>query len=111
MSKEKHMNIWKRLFILCFTISVSIAVLPAGIINTYGMFGDVQARTVIHESQEETEELVAKAIYKQQHSKGINVYNVWLYLLICIIVIAYTIYCYRLPRGDTIITFKIRMNN
>ena len=43
--------------------------------------------------------------------KGINIYNIWFEVLICVICMIYIQYIFRLPREDTIITFKVRMDN
>ena len=38
-----------RLFIILFSVSVSVAVLPCGIINTYGLFGEITSWTITHD--------------------------------------------------------------
>ena len=35
-----------RLFIILFSVSVSVAVLPCGIINTHGLFGEITSSTI-----------------------------------------------------------------
>lgn len=42
---------------------------------------------------------------------GINIYNIWFEIWICIICMIYIQYMFRLLREDTIITFKVRMDN
>lgn len=44
MEKKKRWLI--RLFILLFSTSVSVAVLPIGIVNVYGLFGEITASSV-----------------------------------------------------------------
>ena len=38
-----------RLFIILFSVSVSVAVLPCGIINTHGLFGEITSSTITND--------------------------------------------------------------
>lgn len=99
-----------RLFIILFSISVSVTVLPCGIINIHGLFGEVTTFTVTNDED--------KSYFQESHVfenrkqiTGINIYNIWFEIWICIIFMIYIQYMFRLPREDTIITFKVRMDN
>ena len=82
-----------RLFIILFSVSVSVAVLPCGIINTHGLFGEITSSTITNDDNSSFQES--------------RVFEV----LICVICMIYIQYMFRLPREDTIITFKVRMDN
>ena len=109
MDKRKYWVI--RLFIVLFTMSVSVAVLPCGIINVHGLFGEVTTSTVVEDKDQEVANI--KSIYheKIQKAKGINVFNIWFEILITVICICFLTNLIRLPRGDTIVTLKVRMDN
>jgi hypothetical protein len=99
-----------RLLILLFTVSVSTAVIPCGIINTIGLFGEVKSSTVTEDK--ETEKANIRQIFiKKQQTKGQNIYNIWHEVWVCIICMTLIFYMFRLPRGDTIVTLKIRMDD
>ena len=107
MKRENHWIL--RLFILLFSISVSVAIVPCGVVNIYGALGEVYSSTTI-EAENETQ-LVKAEVYKARKEKGINVYNVWFILCVIVLWIAFVEYSIRLPRGDTIVTLKVRMDN
>ena len=48
---------------------------------------------------------------KVQTAKGINVFNIWFELLITIVCISICANLIKLPRGDTIVTLKVRMDD
>ena len=107
MKRENHWMM--RLFILLFSISVSVAIVPCGVVNIYGALGEVYSSVTI-EAEKETE-LVKGEVSTARREKGINVYNVWLILCVIVLYIAFIEYAIRLPRGDTIVTLKVRMDN
>ena len=107
MKTENHWMI--RLFILLFSISVSVAIVPCGVVNVYDALGEVYSSVTI-EAEKETQ-LVKEEISKTRKEKGINVYNVWFVLCAIVLDIAFVEYSIRLPRGDTIVTLKVRMDN
>lgn len=109
MDKRKYWVI--RLLIVLFTMSVSVAVLPCGIINVHGLFGEVIASTVVEDKDQEIVNI--KSIYyeKIQKVKGINVLNIWFEILITVVCICFLNNLIRLPREDTIVTLKVRMDN
>ena len=107
MNKETHWMI--RLFILLFSISVSVAIVPCGVVNIYGALGEVYSSVTI-EAEKETQ-LVREKVSNTRKEKGINIYNVWFILCVIVFCIAFVEYSIRLPRGDTIVTLKVRMDN
>ena len=106
----KTENNWMiRLFILLFSISISVAIVPCGVVNIYGALGEVYSSVTI-EAEKETQ-LVKAEVSNARKEKGINVYNVWFILCGIILWIAFVEYSIRLPRGDTIVSLKVRMDN
>ena len=107
MKKE---NQWMRcLFILLFSVSVSVAIVPCGVVNLYGALGEVYSSVTI-EAEKETQ-LVKEEVSKARKEKGINAYIVWFLLCVIVLYIAFIEYSIRLPRGDTIVTLKVRMDH
>ena len=99
-----------RLLILLFSVSVSATVLPSGIANVYGLFGEITSSAVIEEKDSEIVD--ERQIYElDKKVKGINVYNISFEVWICIICMIFIAYMIRLPRGDTIVSLKVRMDN
>ena len=106
---KKHRFLF-RLFILLFTASVSVTVIPCNSINTIGLFGEIKSSTVTEDST--IHEALEKQVYVKSHKgKGINIINIWYELWFSIVCMILIMYLCRLPRGDTIITFKVRMDN
>ena len=98
-----------RLFIMLFTISVSVAIVPCGVVNVYGALGEVYSSVTIEAEKEA--QFYKEDVSKTRKVKGINVYNVWFILYVTVLYISYVEYSIRLPRGDTIVTLKVRMDN
>lgn len=108
MKDKKHLYI--RILIILFSVSVSVTVLPCGIINTYGFFGEISSSTITRD--ELSTAFQVSHVFERKHQiKGINIYNIWFEVWMYIICMVFIQYMVRLPRGDTIITFKVRMDN
>jgi len=73
-----------RLFIILFSVSVSVAVLPCGIINTHGLFGEITSSTITNDDNSSFQE--SRVIENRRQIKGINIYNIWFEVWICVIV-------------------------
>jgi hypothetical protein len=109
MDKKKYWII--RLFFVLFSMSVSIVILPCGIINVHGLFGEVITSIVVEDKEQEISNLKAIDIEKVQTEKGLNIFNMWFELLITVACISFCANLVKLPRGDTIVTLKVRMDN
>jgi len=109
MDEKKYWII--RLFFVLFSMSVSIAILPCGIINVHGLFGEVITSIVVEDKEQEISNLKAIDIEKVQKAKGLNIFNMWFELLITVVCIRFWANLVKLPRGDTIVTLKVRMDN
>jgi hypothetical protein len=109
MDKRNH---WAtRLFLVFFTISVSVSVLPCGIINVRGLFGEENTSTVVEDKEQEIVNIKSINHKKVQVTKGENILNVWFEILIEVICISFCANLVKLPRKDTIVTLKVRMDN
>ena len=97
------------LLIMLFTISVSVAMVPCGLVNIYGALGEVYSSVTIE--AEKDAQFYKEEASKASKVKGINVYNVWFILYVTVLYIAFAVYSIRLPRGNTIVTLKVRMDN
>lgn len=109
MDKKRHWAI--RLFLVFFTISVSVAVIPCGIINIHGLFGEIVTSIAAEDKEQETVHIKSIAHEKVQTIKGVNIFNIWFEILMAVVCIRFCINLIKLPRGDTIVTLKIRMDN
>ncbi len=109
MDKRKYWII--QLFLVLFTISVSVAGIPCGIINVHGLFGEIVTSTVAEDQEQETVNIKSIDHEKAQTVKGVNIFNIWFEVLIAVVCISFCSNLVRIPRGDTIITFKVRMDN
>ena len=107
---DNKRQFFMRLFILLFTVSVSVTVIPSSGLYTLGLFGEVKSSTVTEDSSfcEES----GKQVYTNHRKhKGINVFNIWFELWCCIVYLNFIRYKEKLPRGHTIVTLKVRMDN
>ena len=109
MDRRRHWVI--RLFLVLFTISVSVAVIPCGIINVHGLFGEIVASTAAEDKEQETVNIKSINHEKVQTVKGVNIFNIWFGFLAAVICISFCANLIKLPRGDTIVTLKVRMDN
>lgn len=109
MNKRKHWAI--RLFLVFFTISVSVAVIPCGIINVRGLFGEIVTSAAAEDKEQETVNIKSIIHEKVQAVKGVNIFNVWFEILTAIICISFCADLIKLPRGETIVTLKVRMDH
>jgi phosphate/sulfate permease len=109
MNKRNYLVV--RLFLVFFAISVSVAVLPCGIINVHGLFGEEITYTVVEDKEQEVVN-IKSVDHKTVHTaKGENIFNLWFEILIAVICISFCANLVKLPQGDTIVTLKVRMDN
>lgn len=109
MDKKKYWIL--RLFFVLFTMSVSVAILPCGIINVHGLFGEVTTYVIVEDKEQEIVSIKDVDNIKVQTVKGINILNIWFELLIIVVCISFCANLIKLPRGDTIVTLKVRMDD
>ena len=109
MDRRKYWRL--RLFFVLFTMSVSVAILPCGIINVHGLFGEVTAHVIVEDKEQEIIGIKDVVYKKVQTAKGINILNIWFELLIIVVCIIFCANLFKLPRGDTIVTLKVRMDD
>ena len=104
-------NFMLRLFIVLYTISVSTTIMPCGIVNIHGLFGELKSSVVAEESRPLVEETEKQVLAKENRVKGTNIFNAGLYIVIIILCLIFRLYAKSLPPENTIVTFKVRMNN
>ena len=109
MSRNKYWIL--RLFFVLFTMSVSVVILPCEIINVQGLFGEVTTYTVTEDKEQEIVNIKSVEHEKVQTAKGINILNVWFEILIAVICLSFYVNLVKLPREDTIVTLKVRMDD
>lgn len=101
-------NLLLRLFLMLFTISMSFVVLPGGVVNAHGLLGEVTA-SVAQEQEQAAEIGIRQQVHRQQ-VKGCNLFNPWFVFSMVVVWIARRARICRLPREDTIVDLKVRMN-
>ncbi len=109
MGKKKYWIL--RLFFVLFAMSVSVAILPCGIINVQGLFGEVTTYTVTEDKEQEIVNIKSVEHEKVQTAKGVNSLNVWFEILIAVICLSFCANLVKLPQEDTIVTLKVRMDD
>ena len=108
--KNNKKNLLIKLFIFLFGLSVSMTVIPCGMVNSYGLFGEMQS-VIITEADRAGREEISTVSKKCHNFKGINIYNIWFEIATVIIYLIFVSYKFRLPREETIITLKFRLDN
>lgn len=103
-------NFILRLFLVLFTVSVSVTVIPSGIVTAYGLFGEAKTFVVTEEGEERAEE-IGHVVKKERSAKQDNLFNIWFVLEVLILCLIYTAYGIRLPGRDTIVALKVRMDD
>lgn len=108
LGKRRQLFLW--LFVFSFTVSVTVTVIPCVIINTFGLFGEVKSSTIAQDN--DSLEVLEDQDYTEYHKhKGINIINIWYELWCYIVCMIFIVYMFRLPRGNTIVTLKVRMDD
>lgn len=109
---ERIKKYWfMRLLFVLFTLSVSVTVIPCGVVNVQGLFGEITSSVIVEEQDWVRDDISFKYSEKVKKVKGINVINSWFELLVSVMCICAVAYMIRLPRGDTIVLLKIRMDD
>lgn len=99
-----------KLFSIFFTLSVSLTVIPCGLINIHGLFGELKSTIVTEDGQTGKEELAS--IAKQRLCvSGENIYNIWFVLSVIVTYLIFDLYRLKLPQEKTIVTLKVRMDD
>lgn len=104
-------NLMVKIFIMIFALSVSTAVIPCNVMNTYGLFGEIQSSNVCEDGKSEIGEIAFRKLTQFQQTKGCNIINIWFAVVVLIVIIKALLYGRQLPRSDTIVTLKVRMDH
>ena len=97
-----------RLLIMLFTASISVAIIPGGILILQGLFGEVKIAVA------EDRETAQEQHDKQQNIKleeTIRVFNIWLLIIIEILVLRFIIHSLKAPPHQTLVSIRVRMDD
>lgn len=103
-------NFLLRLFLIFFTVSVSAAVIPCGIVTAYGLFGEARTSVVTEDGSAGAEE-VAPVVKSIRAARQARLYPVWLVADVLILCRIHPARGMRLPDRDTLVALKVRMND
>ena len=103
-------NFLLRLFLIFFTVSVSAAVIPCGIVTAYGLFGEARTSVVTEDGRAGTEEVVS-VVKLVRAVRQARLYSVWLMADVLILSRIHATRGMRLPGRDTLVALKVRMND
>lgn len=107
---KKNNHCLMRLFLLLFTLYVTVPIISYTYVLSYGLFGELKSLVVANENKEEILE-VSSRINVQRKQKGNNIFNLWLLVLAYITCLRLLTRSNKFKKIDTIVTKKIRMNN
>lgn len=79
-------------------------------VPSYGLFGELKPLVVVSENKEEIFE-VSSRINIHRKQKGKNIFNLWFYYLEFIIYLRLLARSIKLPKANTIVAQKVKMNN
>lgn len=108
---DKRKNWIVQLFLVLFTLSISVTVIPCGIVNIHGLFGEIKSSVITEDKDQMVEQTTSRQSLNIQKVKGFNFFNIWFEILPLIIFICLIEHTLKLPREDTIITLKVRLDN
>lgn len=96
--------------LLLFALFVTIPITSYTYVRGYGLFGELKTLIVVNENKEEIAEVSPKAVVKKKQ-KGKHILNLWLLILAYIVCLRLLAHSIKLPKTDTIVGKKVRMNN
>lgn len=99
------------LLFLLFGILLSLSVVPSGGIVSHGLFGEAEAVSFVQEEKAETAVLSQAVRVVQKDARGFKTFCSYLLLIILVLCLQFAAYQYRLPKMETMITRKVRMDN
>ncbi len=106
---KKYSYCLMRLFLL-FALFVTVPINSYIYIPIYGLFGELKTLVVADEYNEEIAEVSSK-VTAHKKQKGKNIFNLWLVILVYIACLRLLAHIILLPKTDTIVAKKVRMNN
>lgn len=110
MKSDTKIKNMKKLLFIFFILLMTVPLSPQTSINAYNVLGEVKASIVVQEAEEEIAD-IASQITVSKRVKGVNRFNLWFILDMIVACIQFLACVYRLPREDTIVDDKIRMDN
>ena len=109
-SMSRKENFLLRLFLIFFTVSVSAAVIPCGIVTAYGLFGEAGTSVVTDEGSVDAEE-VSPVVKSVRAARQARLYPVWLVADVLILCRIHPARGMRLSGRDTLVALKVRIND
>ncbi len=107
---KKNCRYLMRLFLLLFALSATVPIISYSYVPSYGLFGELKSLVVVNGNKEEISEVSSKiTVRKKQKDK--NIFNLWLLVLALISCLRLLAHSIKLPKTDTIVAKKVRMNN
>lgn len=98
-----------RLFLL-FALYATVPMISCSYIPSYGLFGELKPLIVVCENKEEIIEASSKFTV-QRKQKGKNIYCLWYYFIAYIACLRLFSHSIKLPKADTMVAKKVRLNN
>lgn len=106
----KRKDFIKRLFILLFMTSVSITVISGSAINAHGLFGEVKASIDTEDKKADVFKNSGIKIIQAKKLKEYCLFNLWLIIIAMVTFRRYQNYFIPVPRGETMVALKVRMD-
>lgn len=106
---KKNNTIIKKLIVFLFVFYIAVPTALCGVLNLYGYYGEIKSSVILDSEDKFSDISTTKTVKKKVVSR--TIYNSWLILLYTAVMIGISACVYRLPREDTIVYKKVRMNN
>lgn len=107
---KKNSHCLIRLIPLLFALYVAVPIISYSYVPGHGLFGEMKFFVVVNEDNEEILEAFSKTTVSR-NQKGKNIFNIWLLVLAYITCLRLLEHSIKLPKADTIVAKKVRMNN
>ncbi len=105
--KNSH---WLTRLLLLLALFATIPINSYSYVPSYGLFGELKALVVANENREEIAEVFSKVTVQKKQS-GKNIFNLWLFVLAYVVCLRLLAHSMKLPKTDTIVDKKVRMNH
>ncbi|SEW22632.1 hypothetical protein [[Clostridium] fimetarium] len=97
-----------RLLIVLFTVSISVAIIPSGILILQGFFGEVKIAVVEERETAQEQQDIQRTINLKEN---IRIFNIWLLIIITILLLRFIIHSSKAPPHQTLVSIRVRMDD
>ena len=97
-----------RLFIVLFTVSISVAIIPSGILFLQGLFGEVKIAVVEERAIAQEQYNIRQNIESIQTTR---IFNIALLIIIAVLVLRFIIHSLKAPPHQTLVSICVRMDD